>query len=74
MTSTENLNLNVVPNTYWLSQQEEKRYVCSFKSYVFEIPSFDTCSRLLLLTRMTYLTVPANGSFPGLRPFYKFIG
>ena len=74
MMSTENLNLNVASNTYWLSQQGEKRYVCSFKSYVFEIASFETCSWLLLLTRMTYLPVPANGSsFPGLRQFYKFM-
>lgn len=40
--STENLNLNVASNTYWLSQQGEKCYVGSFKSYVFEIASFDT--------------------------------
>ena len=75
MMSTENLNLNVASNTYWLSQQGEKCYVCSFKSYVFEIASFDTCSWLLLLTRMTYLPVSAYGScFPGLRQFYKFMG
>lgn len=62
MISNENFNLNVVSNTYWLLQQGEKCYVCSFKSYVLEIASFDTCSWLLLLTRMTYLPVLEDDS------------
>lgn len=71
MMSTKNFNLKVVYNTYWLSQQEEKHDVCSFKSYAYEIALFDTYSWLLSLTRVTYLPVPAGS---GLRLLYKLMG